>query len=76
VSSLIVEWRGLSGGLGHPGLPLAVVSAGDLGLVVMEVNTSVAALSSGVDGSGFCVGRGLLAVLVVVMGAPLLGCLK
>jgi len=77
VSSLITaEWRGLSGGLGYPGLLLAVASAGDLGLVVLEMNTSVVVLSSGVDGLGLCVGCGFLAVLVVVMGAPLVWRLK
>ena len=77
VSSLITaEWRGLSRGLGHPGLLLAGASAGDPGLVVLEMNTSAVVLSSGVDGLGLCVGCGFLAVLVVVMGAPLLGCLK
>ena len=55
-------------------LPLAVMPSCDPGLVVMEVNTSVDVLS-GVDESGICVGCRFLVVLLLVLGAHLLGCL-
>jgi hypothetical protein len=75
ISLIAAAWMGFSGGFGHPDLLPAVVLPCDLGLVVIEVNTSVDVLS-GDDKSGICVGGRFSVVLLLVLGAPLLVCLK